>query len=30
MADGYAWEDMEIALEAPGVVIRRVDDHGLA
>lgn len=30
MADGFAWEDMAVALEGPGVEIRRIDDDGLA
>ncbi len=30
MADGYAWEDLTVDLEAPGVSIRRKDLGGMA
>lgn len=30
MADGYRWDDMDVALQAPGTEIRRADNDGLA
>lgn len=30
MAEGYGWDDMQVALQGPGVEIRRADDDGLA